>query len=118
MFALLVEQHLFQKTVEYIDGTMGLQELEEWLLPNLETILDSGNDDSIALAELIEGRAIELQADISSADTLRQELKELLFSLKFNQDITWSTNTADSQKFWDMGVLDQTETIKWDLQFA
>ena len=117
MFTLLVEQHLFQKTVECVDGIIDLRELEAWLLPNLETILDGGNDDSVALAKLIEGGAIELQAGISSEETLCHGLKELLSSLKFNQNI-WSDNTADSKKIWDIGALDQTQTLKWDLQFA
>ena len=119
MFTLLVEQHLFQKVIEYVDGTIDLQELEAWLLPNLGTILDAGDDDSIALAKLIEGGAIELQAGISSAETLFQELKKLLSSAKFTQNIIWSSNTTGNKKnIWDMGSLDQPQTLRWDLQFV
>lgn len=82
MFTFLVEQLLFQKAAEYVDGTIDLQELEEWLLPNLENILDSGNENSIALAKLIEGGAIEIQVGLSSRKKLSQELKKLLPSSK------------------------------------
>ena len=112
MFELLVEQHLFQKAVEYVDGTIDLRELEEWLLPNLETILDGGNDYSIALAEILEGGAIELQAGISSEETLVQELKKLLSSPKFNQDFRWASNTAERKEIWDMKVIDDAEDIE------
>ncbi len=103
MFTPLVEQHLFQKAVEYVDGTIELQELETWLLPNLETILDAGDADSIALAKLIEGGAIELQAGLLTTEALRQELKALLSSAKFSQLIIWSGATSGSEKnIWNM----------------
>ena len=87
MFTFLVEQLLFQKAAEYVDGTIDLQELEEWLLPNLENILDSGNENSIALAKLIEGGAIEIQAGLSSRKKLSQELKKLLSSSKAVENV-------------------------------
>ena len=119
MFTLLVEQHLFQKALEYADGTIDLQELETWLLPNLETILDGGDVDSIALAKLIEGGAIELQAGISSRGAFCQELKKLLSSVKLDQPIIWFGNTAGSKEnIWDAIILDQPQTVRWDLQFA
>ena len=129
MFTLLVEQHLFQKTVEYVDGTVDLQELEAWLLPNLGTILDAGGEASIALAKLIEGGAIEFQVGISSEETLVQELKKLLSSATSNQNIKWASNTAESKEIWDMEaaeskeiwdmeVLNQPQTLNWELQFT
>ena len=87
MFTFLVEQHLFQKAAEYVDGTIDLQELEEWLLPNLGNILDAGNENSIALAKLIEGGAIEIQAGLSSRKKLSQELKKLLSSSKAMESV-------------------------------
>lgn len=118
MFALLLEEQLFQKAFEYVVGNIDLRELEEWLLPTLETILDCGSDDSIALAELIEAGTIELQTGISTEETLIQELKELLSSPKYDQNVIWAKNTAKSTKIWAMGVLDETQTLNWNLQFA
>ena len=87
IFTFLGEQRLFQKATEYVDGTIDLQELEVWLLPNLENILDAGNENSIALAKLIEGGAIEIQAGLSSRKKLSQELKKLLSSSKAVENV-------------------------------
>lgn len=87
MITFLVEQHLFQKAAEHVDGKIDLQELEERLLPDLETILDAGNENSIVLAKLIEGGAIEIQAGLSSRKKLSQELKKLLSSSKAMESV-------------------------------
>ena len=112
MFALLIEEQLFQKAIEYVDGNIDLRELEEWLLPNLETILDHGNDESIALAELLEVGAIELQVGVSSKEALVSELRKLLTSRKFMQDIDWASIVTVKNETWDLKVIEDGEIME------
>lgn len=81
IFTFLGGQHIFRKAAEYVDGTIDLQELEEWLLPNLGNILDAGNENSIALAKLIEGGNRD-SSWVIFQKKMSQELKTLLSSSK------------------------------------
>jgi len=78
MCTLLLKEQLFQKSFEYVRGIIALHELEEWLLPNFEDILDYGDASSGEIAKLIEGGAIEVQAGLYSEAELSEELRNLL----------------------------------------
>ncbi len=123
MCTLVLKEQLFQKSFEYVYGIIDLRELEEWLLPNLETILDSADDRSSEIAQLIEWGAIEVQADLCSAEELSEALRNLLFaSIVRSPGIQASgilSSAIESQEdVWDIEVPGPRETIRWELQFS
>jgi len=59
----------------YLNRTLSLRQLEDWVLPNLQSILDAGDQDSIKLIDEVDVRLMEL------ADG---ELSELQFFWRVN----------------------------------
>ncbi|MDD9819528.1 MAG: hypothetical protein OXR07_01450 [Nitrospira sp.] len=110
MDTLLLKEQLFQKSFEYVRGIIGLHELEEWLLPNFEDILDSGDASSREIAQLIEGGAIEVQAGLYSEAELSEELRNLLFAS--------TVRSSGTRAMEDTEAPDPHDTIRWDSQVS
>lgn len=110
MCTLLLKEQLFQKSLEYVRGIIALHELEEWLLPNFEDILDSGDASSRELAQLIEGGAIEVQAGLYPEAELSEELQNLLSAL--------TARSSDTRAMRDTAPPDPHDTIRWDLRVS
>lgn len=83
-------QPLLSALSRYAAGLSSARDLEVWLVSELQTILDSGDQEAIDLANQVEGRLIEfsdglmpeaelrddIEARVRMAETLRVELAE------------------------------------------
>ena len=70
------------KTIKsYVLGDITLQELEEWLLSNMQDILDSGDERAIEIANELDADLIELAEGIIDMSNIRDHLQRYMISL-------------------------------------
>lgn len=79
MFAeLLQTSTLFQVLVQYLSGARSTEELEEWLIGNLQGFLDSGDNSAIELANQIDALLVEMNEGLISESQLRENISTIL----------------------------------------
>ena len=101
-------QAIFQKTLEYLDGG-SLQPLEEWILMNLQGILNSGSEVEKSLAKLIEGSAIEIGEGIMTEAQLKAELLDFVTTHRDLIPHSW-VGASNINMDWDLSIANRTET--------
>lgn len=68
---------LLEQIKRYLVGKIDRQDLERWLLSYLQVILDSGDRDTIHLANQVDGLFVELGEQIISEQAFRESLHNL-----------------------------------------
>lgn len=96
MLKPIVNEILFQKTLEYLYWGLDLNCLEEWLLSHFNEILDSDDTTSIELAKLIEGSVVEIGEGISTKEDLIADLKKIVDRELESNVFIWSTSSSIS----------------------
>lgn len=76
----MLSYELKEQTLAYVEGRMGLAELEEWLVPRLPLFMSPGPSPDADLAATIELGLAELSAGITTEKELRRTLAALLNS--------------------------------------
>ncbi len=72
--------HLVGWIQRYLHNETSREALGEWLLSNLQNILDSGDERAITLANHIDADLVELSEDIIDDSLFRQRLEHYLAS--------------------------------------
>lgn len=62
----------------YLDDTIGLRELYEWMVEHADWLVDAPADDGSDLARLIESHLAEMSVFRSDEDALRKDLDMFL----------------------------------------
>lgn len=95
----------------YLVEECSLQELETWILSNLQDILDSGDCDAIAVANQVDVDLVELRENLIDEVTLRERFENYI-TVRKTVPVTFSeiecaaiTNTSTS---------DETLTKRWE----
>lgn len=70
----MLRSHLLDSLKRYLDQETSLQELGEWLLSHLQEILDSGDHDTIRLANQVDADLVEFSEGLIDEATLREHL--------------------------------------------
>lgn len=96
MMKPIANEILFQKTLEYLYWGLDLNCLEEWLLSNLNEILDSDDKTSIELAKLLEGSIVEIGEGISTKEDLNADLQKIVDQELESNLFVWSTSSSIS----------------------
>ncbi len=73
-----MRSQLRDQIVLYLEGRSSLQELEEWLLSNLQQILDFGDEAAIEIANKVDADLVELGEGLTDQVTLQQRLQSYL----------------------------------------
>jgi hypothetical protein len=92
---LLQVSTLVHVLVQYLGGARSTSELEEWLLSNLQNLLDSRDDGAIQMANQVDALLVEMSEGLISEDQLRASISTIL-ALKGTPlvlDSSASTNT-------------------------
>ncbi len=77
-----MKKELHQKIESYLNGTISIDDLEVWLVSNLQGILDSGDDEIIEIANQIDADLVELREEILSMEDLYDHLQSHLGQLE------------------------------------
>ena len=72
---------LLETIKSYVLGEITLQELEEWLLSNLQDILDSGDKRAADIANEMDADLVEFAEGIVSESDIRDHLQRYMVSL-------------------------------------
>lgn len=75
---LLQSSALTQALIQYLGGTRQLSELEEWLVGNLQDILDSGDARTIDMANALDALLIEKSERLVDEEEIRRNVSEML----------------------------------------
>lgn len=62
----------------YLNGECALQDLEGWLLSNLQAILDSGDKKAMGLADELDADLVELSEGLIDERTIRERLENIV----------------------------------------
>ena len=61
----------------YLNGEVNAAALDRWVLERLQTLLDSGDDQAISLANAVDGGLVQLQEGAITKAELHEELRAL-----------------------------------------
>lgn len=103
-------REILQHIRDYINGLSSLQALEEWLLANLQQVLDSGDNDAIRIANELDAGIVELGENLIDESALRDNLLRIIEL--HDSIILPSPVTADSAT----KVTSISETVRVDSQ--
>jgi len=73
---------LLKSIYQYLNGVWTLQILQEWLLSNLQDILNSGNNHAIDIANEIDADLVQLSEDIIDENTLQGRMERYRSSME------------------------------------
>lgn len=73
-----MDQELLDHIRDYLNDRCTLQDLEVWVLSNLQRILDSGDEAAIDVANEIDADLVELGEGLIDEVTLREHLQSLI----------------------------------------
>lgn len=73
-----MDQELLEYIRRYLDGYRTLQDLESWVLSNLQRILDSSDEEAINAANEIDADLVELGEGLIDETTIREHLQSLI----------------------------------------
>nr|WP_281720753.1 hypothetical protein [Nitrosomonas nitrosa] len=79
---LLQSSTLTQALVSYLTKSRSLSELEEWLVGNMQEILDTGDVRAIKIANQVDALLVECGQGIIDEDQFRKSVNELLLEGK------------------------------------
>lgn len=68
---------LLSQIESYLSGHQTLQGLEQWLLLNLQTILDSGDQQAIALANAVDALLVDAGEGLTTCEEMVAQLEAL-----------------------------------------
>ena len=74
----VMDQELLDHIRDYLNDQCTLQDLEVWVLSNLQKILDSGDKATIAIANEIDADLVELGEGLIDELTLREHLQSVI----------------------------------------
>ena len=86
-----MRDQLLDCILRYINGLCGRQDLESWVLYNLQRILDSGDRQAIEIANKIDGTLVALGENLIDERTFRDNLlyyASLRDTIELKQNIT------------------------------
>lgn len=66
---------LLNRVDSYLLGKVSLQHLEEWLLSNLQSILDSGDNKAVDLANKLDADLVEVTEGLIDESAIREYLQ-------------------------------------------
>jgi hypothetical protein len=98
----LIDKLFLQKALEYSYGVTSLQDLERYLLPNLNEVLDSNIESIRELAKLVEGASVEIDEGVTSETELKRELQTLLARDMLTTSLVGWTATSTKAMFDDL----------------
>jgi hypothetical protein len=95
-------EQLRAKVAEYLQGSIPLDRLEDWLISHLQTILDSGDEGAIKSADTLDAALVRLHEGlISEAEFFREAeqlaLKPSIFVLAAQVQYFGSTGASTRQ---------------------
>jgi hypothetical protein len=73
---------LLNRIDSYLRGESSLQHLEEWLVSNLQNIIDSRNQKAIDLADKIDADLVELAEGLLGESTIRDYLQRYVMDIQ------------------------------------
>lgn len=73
-----MDRELLYNIERYLNSHCTLQELESWLLSNLQRILDSGDEKAIDVANEIDADLVELGEGLIDETTIRGHLQRFI----------------------------------------
>ncbi|CAI4029902.1 hypothetical protein DNFV4_00322 [Nitrospira tepida] len=92
---LLQTSALTQEIIQYLSRERSASELEEWLVGNLQDILDSGDHKAIEIANQVDALLIEKGEQLLSEDQFRDSVYALLIEkglpAEFNSSASGNT---------------------------
>lgn len=94
----------------YLDGSRSLYGLEEWLVSNLQRILDSGNRESIDIANDIDGCLVEIAEGTLDERALRDNLLRLINN---HDTYTLKSDVSEPSIIDTVGVSSETIMTDW-----
>lgn len=94
----------------YLDGSRSLYGLEEWLISNLQRILDSGNSESIDIANDIDGCLVEIAEGTLDERALRDNLLRLVNN---HDTYTLKSDVSEPSIIDTVGVSSETIMTDW-----
>ncbi|MDO8137788.1 MAG: hypothetical protein Q6354_09120 [Candidatus Brocadiales bacterium] len=104
----------------YLVSECSLQDLESWLLSNLQKILDSGDEAATKVANQVDADLVELNEGLIDETVFRNKLESLLRQRETIVSSTLSTSTGSADKTisgqWKEST--QVEVLHLTLQFA
>jgi hypothetical protein len=71
---------LLKNIRDYVNGHMTLEGLEQWLVSNLQRILDSDDDEAITIANQLDADFVEFNESVIDIQTLQNTLLSLIAS--------------------------------------
>lgn len=93
----MVDQLLRQRIILYLNRSIGLQELEEWVVANLQSILNYGSDKAKQLANEIDADVVFIGEGLFTENELRNKLLNAVVDSSDGQMLT--QNIISSVKF-------------------
>ena len=75
---LLQTSALTQAVIQYLSGARSASELEEWLVGNMQDILDSGDRKAIEIANQVDALLVEMGEQLLSEDQFRKSVYAFL----------------------------------------
>ena len=102
---------LLNQIEHYLNAQGTIRSLEEWLLLNLQHILDSGDERAILLANEVDADILELAEGLIDELTLRDHLQRL-----FNEENTIPVPALNSIPDTTLLATTDVETIRIQLQ--
>lgn len=91
---------LLNTTNAYLMGRITLHQLEEWLLTNLQSILDCGDDRAIKIANELDADLVEFGENLIDKSTIREHLQRYCV---FAMPIIYSDSPASAST--DVSIL-------------
>jgi hypothetical protein len=120
-------RELLDKILSYLNAYITLQQLETWLVSNLQKIIDSNDKDAEQIANEVDACLVEFGEGLIDLETLHAHLASytelyrtlsLSFSDTRNREITSSAaavSTINDRS--EVGTVNQVETVRLSHQF-
>jgi len=96
-----LREPLVTKALEYLTDQINIDQLEDWILPKLQRILDSGDDNAADLAKGVLALSAHLSAEVISEEQLKEDLRHILHEnsiphppLPLPKSISFETSTS------------------------
>ena len=115
-------RELLDQIYRYINGLCTLQDLESWIVLNLQRILDSGDDETIEIANRIDADLIGIGEGLIEETTLREYLQSYIsakqtipiISIRTTPKGPITTTAVEETTQILAGSLDQVQTVRLD----
>lgn len=101
----MAEYEFFEKINQYIDGDISLEQLEDWYVPRLPTLIDDEDSAESNLVASLELGLAELSSGVQSENELKEYLSEALSEVQVelrpifldprDESIRWITGSSN-----------------------